>query len=217
MTDYQFSPHYSWLFNGRLKKRSKWGEKNGLWSKFLFWSICRNATPGEMLTYLLDKTEHLSLPVCYKTLNIWAGVTVTGNSSWLRPFQPSWVMKAIKTIQLWKFPWGFHLWHPQSFWALQTQMKQQILFKRGEWRWFTQKRLQGLSTDSFSHLLLSEDICADFSNFFLLPVTTFDWLHQLHSVQSLRGTIKAVSRQHRKCGGFYRYPFMLHKQSPNDT
>lgn len=118
------------FLNGRLKKRSKWGEKNGLWRKFLFWSICRIATAGEMFTYPLDKTEDLSLPVCYKTLNIWAGVTMTGNSSWLRPFQPPWVMKAIKTIQLWKFPWGFHLWHPQSFWALQTQMKQRILFIR---------------------------------------------------------------------------------------
>lgn len=171
-----------------------------------------------MFTYLLDKTERLSLPVCYKTLNIWAGVTMTGNSSWLRPFQPSWVMNAIKTIQLWKFPWGFHLRHPQSFWACRRRWNSRFSsFKRGEWRWFTQKRLQGLFTDSFFHPLLSEDICADFSNFFLLPVTTLDWSHQLHSVQLLCGTIKAVSRQHRKCGSFYRYPFMLHKQSPNDT
>lgn len=168
--------------------------------------MCRNITAGEMFIYLQDKTEQLSLPA-----------TVTGISSWLRLRQPSWVMKAIKTIQLWKFPWGFHLWHPQSFWAPQTQIKQQVLLIQTRWLALIHAETPPRSFQTLFHPLLSGDVCADFSNFIFLPVTILDWLHQLHSVQLLCGTIKAVSRQHRKCGSFYRYPFTLHKQSPNDT
>lgn len=157
-----------------------------------------------MFTYLLDKTEHLSLPVCYKTLNIWAGVTMTGNSSWGHFSHLEW-WKPLKPSSFGNFLEDFTCdTHNLSEPCRRRWNGRFSSFKCGEWRWFTQKHLQGLFTDSFFHPLLSEDICADFSNFFLLPVTPIDWLHQLHSVQLLCGTIKAVSHRHRKCGSFYR-------------
>lgn len=203
-------------FNGRLKK---WGEKNGLWWKSLYMSICRNrTTASKMLTYLLDKMEHSSLPLSFKTLNIWIDVLWqethpdlghVSNLEWWKPLR-----FRGETICVWKFPLGFHLWHPQSFWALQMQIKQQVLFIQTQWMAPTHT---ARPPRSFHHTLLFEDISADFSNFLSLPVTTFDWLHQLQNVQLLCGAIKVVPHKYRKCGGFYRHPFLLHKQRPNDT
>lgn len=100
--------------------------------------VCRNRiTASKMLTHLLDKMENSSLPLSLKPwiselMELWQETHPDlGHASHLEWWKP--LRFRGETIRVWKFPLGFHLWHPQSLWALQTQIKQQILFIQTRW------------------------------------------------------------------------------------
>lgn len=184
--------------------------------------ICRNrTTASKMFTYLLDKRDHSSLLLSFKTLNIWIDVLWqethpdlghVSHPEWWKPLR-----FRGETIRVWKFPLGFHLWHPVFLSPADADSTANSLHSN------TVNGTDSHSTISKVFSPHSSKLCSLRTSLLIFLISCHcPWQPLIDCINYKTSSycvepLNVVPHQHRKCGVFYRHPFLLHKQSPNDT